>query len=184
MEDHRVLGGAPAAEKLDPLNTSSVAPVSSDNRVTGKMTRQKGPAISVEEAQFVLRHDRGLATALLRIPLPMLYFCCFVGMLFLHVPSESLFEQGSAVYSTLASSGADTITADSTIKFANIQSYEDAFDWLEYTLAPSVFVTEDYNGNALTLDKWGRIAYFNKVLGAVNYQVGREKSPAFSHEHG
>lgn len=129
--------------------------------------------ISVADAQFSLRHDRELARALLRIPLPVFYLCCFVGMLFAHVPSESLFEQGSAMYGALASSGDDTVTADSPVKFANIQSLGDAFDWLELSLAPSVFVTTDYNDDPLAQDKWGRVAYFNKVLGAVNYKVGR-----------
>lgn len=135
-------------------------------------------SISVADAQFSLRHDRELARALLRIPLPVFYFCCFVGMLFAHVPSETLFEQGSAVYETLVSTGDDTVTADSPVKFANIQSIGDVFDWLELSLAPSVFVTTDYNDDPLTQDKWGRVASFNKVLGAVNLQVTRRASHA------
>ncbi|TYZ67093.1 hypothetical protein PybrP1_004778, partial [[Pythium] brassicae (nom. inval.)] len=75
-----------------------------------------------------------------------------------------MYQLGYSVSSTLAASGTDTITTNSTMKFANIQTISDTFAWLTDTFVPSVFVTEDYNGKALEKDKWGRVAMFNKFL--------------------
>lgn len=127
--------------------------------------------ISLSDAQEVLRYDAAMQHALLRIPFPAFYFCVFVGMLFTHIPANALYEQGASLTATLASSGTDAITTDTTMKFENIQALADVFDWLEDTLVPSVFVTEDYNGDTLSKDKWGRVAMYNKVLGAVNLRV-------------
>lgn len=128
-------------------------------------------SISLGDARQVLRYDATMQLALLRIPFPVFYFCVFVGMLFTHIPANALYEQGASLTAILASSGTDAITTDTTMKFENIQALVDVFDWLEDTFVPSVFVTEDYNGNALTEDKWGRVAMYNKVLGAVNLRV-------------
>ncbi|KAF1320985.1 Polycystic kidney disease 2 1 protein, partial [Globisporangium splendens] len=126
--------------------------------------------VSVQDAYSTPIHDRKMKHALVRIPFPILYFGLFVATLFEHIPSTSLYELGCSVSSTLASSGADTVTADSTMKFINIQTIDDMFSWLTDTFVPSVFVTEDYNGDALEKDKWGRVAMFNKVLGAVHFE--------------
>ncbi|POM66396.1 Polycystin Cation Channel (PCC) Family [Phytophthora palmivora] len=92
-------------------------------------------------------------------------------MLFAHIPATNMYEQAYAVSSTLATSGSDTVTTDSTMKFYNIGQISDVFEWLTDAFVPAVFITEDYNGNALAKDRWGRVAAFNKVLGAVNFQV-------------
>ncbi|ETO80950.1 hypothetical protein F444_04672 [Phytophthora nicotianae P1976] len=130
--------------------------------------------IPVQTAYDSLCHDRKIVRAVWRIPVPVLYFCAFVSMLFAHIPATNMYEQGYAVSSTLATSGSDTVTTDSTMKFYNIGQISDVFDWLTDTFVPSVFITEDYNGKALTKDLWGRVAAFNKVLGAVNFQVTRK----------
>ncbi|KAE9362227.1 hypothetical protein PF008_g309 [Phytophthora fragariae] len=130
--------------------------------------------VPLQAAYDSLCHDRKIVGAVWRIPVPVLYFCAFVGMLFAHIPATVMYEQGYAVSSTLATSGSDTVTEDSTIKFYNIGDISDVFDWLMDTFAPSVFITEDYNGNALTKDRWGRVASFNKILGAVNFEVTKK----------
>ncbi|KAL3659725.1 hypothetical protein V7S43_015399 [Phytophthora oleae] len=131
-------------------------------------------AVPLEAAYDALCHDREIVKAVWRIPVPVLYFCAFVSMLFAHIPATNMYEQGYAVSSTLATSGSDTVTTDSSVKFHNIGDISDAFDWLTNTFVPSVFITEDYNGKPLTRDQWGRVASFNKVLGAVNFQVTRK----------
>ncbi|GMF30104.1 unnamed protein product [Phytophthora fragariaefolia] len=130
--------------------------------------------VPIRAAYNSLCHDRRATNAVWRIPMPVLYFCVFVGMLFTHIPATVMYEQGYAVSSTLATSGSDTVTDDSATKFYNIGDISDVFDWLTDTFVPAVFVTEDYNGNTLTKDRWGRVAMFNKVLGAVNFQVTRK----------
>ncbi|EEY67525.1 uncharacterized protein PITG_17630 [Phytophthora infestans T30-4] len=47
------------------------------------------------------------------------------------------------------------------------------------TFVPSVFITQDYNGKTYPKDLWGRVATFNKVLGAVNFQVTRKATHTF-----
>ncbi|GLD97390.1 hypothetical protein PINS_up006074 [Pythium insidiosum] len=126
--------------------------------------------LPLDDAVRTLRHDRELKRALLGIPFPVAFFCLFIAMLFDHIPSQRLYEQGASVASVLDSSGTDAITDSTTMKFRNIGAPADVFDWLIDTLVPSVFVTQDYNGNDLSKDKWGRIAQFNKVLGAVTLE--------------
>ncbi|KAK1930202.1 Polycystic kidney disease 2-like 1 protein [Phytophthora citrophthora] len=130
--------------------------------------------VPLQAAYDVLCHDRMIVSAVWRIPVPVLYFCAFVSMLFAHIPSTNMYDQGYAVSSTLATSGSDTVTKDSSVKFYNIGDISDVFDWLTDTFVPSVFITDDYNGKALARDQWGRVASFNKVLGAVNFQVTRK----------
>ncbi|POM68166.1 Hypothetical protein PHPALM_15705, partial [Phytophthora palmivora] len=127
--------------------------------------------VSVQAAHDSLCHDRKVLEAVWSIPVPVLYFCAFVAMLFAHIPATNMYEQAYAVSSTLATSGSDTVTTDSTMKFYNIGQISDVFEWLTDAFVPAVFITEDYNGNALAKDRWGRVAAFNKVLGAVNFQV-------------
>ncbi|KAG1688728.1 hypothetical protein DVH05_003165 [Phytophthora capsici] len=131
-------------------------------------------AVPLQAAYDVLCHDRKVVKAVWRIPGPVVYFCAFVSMLFAHIPATNMYDQGYAVSSTLATSGSDTVTTASSVKFYNIGDISDAFDWLTDTFVPSVFITVDYNGKALARDQWGRVASFNKVLGAVNFQVTRK----------
>ncbi|KAG7390441.1 hypothetical protein PHYPSEUDO_007964 [Phytophthora pseudosyringae] len=156
-------------KKLVPGSTTPSAA-----RDGGLHAKMDASAVPVQAAYDSLCHDREIVKAVWRIPVPVLYFCAFVSMLFAHIPATSMYEQGFAVSSALATSGSDTVTTDSTIKFDNIGQLSDVFEWLTDSFAPAVFITEDYNGNVLARDRWGRVATFNKVLGAVNFQVTRK----------
>ncbi|KAG7389370.1 hypothetical protein PHYPSEUDO_010498 [Phytophthora pseudosyringae] len=128
-------------------------------------------SISVRMALDVLWHDKKHATDMKKILLAILSFTLFVAAMFLHIPTTNMYHQHYAVSSALATSGDDTVTSDSPVKFYNIETIPDIFDWLNDTLIPQVFVTTDYNGQSLPEDRKGRIATFNKVLGAVHFEV-------------
>ncbi|EEY65661.1 uncharacterized protein PITG_03174 [Phytophthora infestans T30-4] len=51
------------------------------------------------------------------------------------------------------------------VKFRDIETVSDTFDWFNDSFVPHVFVTKDYNGKTLPEDEWGRIGSLNKVLG-------------------
>eukprot|EP00644_Phytophthora_capsici_P005748 jgi/Phyca11/75958/gw1.2.692.1 len=91
--------------------------------------------------------------------------------MFLHIPTTSMYYQHYGVSSALATSGDDTITSDSPVKFYNIETIPDIFEWLNTTFIPQVFVTTNYNGESLPEELKGRISTFNKVLGAVHFEV-------------
>ncbi|KAG6610287.1 Ca2-modulated nonselective cation channel polycystin [Phytophthora cinnamomi] len=129
------------------------------------------PTISVGMALDVLWHDKKHATDMKKIMLAMISFCIFVAAMFLHIPTTNMYHQHYGVSSTLATSGDDTVTDSSPVKFYNIETISDIFDWLNDTFIPQVFVTTDYNGIVLPEDQWGRIATFNKVLGAIHFEV-------------
>jgi hypothetical protein len=140
---------------------------------SGSMGEAKPRVIAYGDALETLRHDRDMARALVGVPLPVCFFCIFVAMLSRHIPTSELYEQSYSVSSVLDSAGTDALTPATTMKFQNIAETSDVFDWLIDTFVPSVFTTEDYNGKLLPKDQWGRIAHFNKVLGAVTFQVTR-----------
>lgn len=131
----------------------------------------KDLAISTGDSLKVLRHDRALNHAVRRVPLPVIYFVVYVVMVVAHLPTSFLYKQNNALYSTLASSGDDTVTSDSPMLFFNIQTPSDVFSWLKLTLVPNIFVTQDYNNNDLSTDECGRVATHNQVLGAVRFTV-------------
>ncbi|KAL4172891.1 hypothetical protein KRP22_008051 [Phytophthora ramorum] len=161
-------------KKLIPGN---VTPAAANGGLQAKMAAAPSSRrleIPMQVAYDSLCQDREIVHAVWRIPLPVLYFCAFVSMLFAHIPASNMYAQGFAVSSALATSGSDTVTEDSTMKFANIGDIADVFEWLTDTFVPAVFVTQDYNGHTLTQDRWGRVAMFNKVLGAVNFRVTRK----------
>jgi hypothetical protein len=136
------------------------------------------PTISVGMALDVLWHDKKHATDMKRILLALLSFCFFVAAMFLHIPTTNMFRQHYGVSSALATAGDDTVTADSPVKFYNIETIPDIFDWLNDTFVPQVFVTTDYNGATLPEAQWGRIVTFNQVLGAVQFEVTYMQSGA------
>ncbi|KAH7478934.1 Polycystin-2 [Phytophthora ramorum] len=119
----------------------------------------------------VLWHDKKHATDMKKIILAITSFIIFVAAMFLHIPTTNMYHQHYGVFSALATSGGDAITDESPVKFYNIATIPDIFDWLNDTFVPQVFVTTDYNGAALPGNQWGRIATFNKVLGAVHFEV-------------
>ncbi|POM64084.1 Hypothetical protein PHPALM_20439 [Phytophthora palmivora] len=119
----------------------------------------------------VLWHDKKHATDMKKIILAMISFSFFVAAMFLHIPTTNMYHQHYGISSTLATSGDDTITDMSPVKFYNIETIPDIFDWLNNTFIPQVFVTTDYNDADLPEDEKGRITTFNKVLGAVHFGV-------------
>ncbi|TYZ60100.1 hypothetical protein PybrP1_010046 [[Pythium] brassicae (nom. inval.)] len=122
-------------------------------------------AMLAHDAYEVVMRDLMWKNVNYYITYALVFFAVFLASLFSHIPAtDAMYQLGYSVSSTLAASGGDTITTDSTIKFANTQTISDTFDWLTDTFVPSVFVTEDYNGKALEKDKWGRVAMFNKFL--------------------
>ncbi|ETI40175.1 hypothetical protein F443_14350 [Phytophthora nicotianae P1569] len=129
------------------------------------------PTISVKMALDVLWHDKKHATDMKKILLAMISFCIFVAAIFLHIPTTNMYHQYYGVSSTLATTGDDTVTSGSPVKFYNIETIPDIFEWLNDTFIPQVFVTTDHNGATLPEDQKGRIATFNKVLGAVQFEV-------------
>ncbi|GMF11752.1 unnamed protein product [Phytophthora lilii] len=84
-----------------------------------------------------------------------------------------MYSQSHAVLSELATSGSDTVIEDSPVKFLNIETIPDVLDWLNNTLVPAVFVTEDSYNEPLPKSEWGRVAMFNQVLGGVSFEVTR-----------
>ncbi|KAF1790950.1 Polycystin cation channel, PKD1/PKD2 [Phytophthora cactorum] len=111
------------------------------------------PTISIGMALDVLWHDKKHATDMKKILLAMISFCIFVAAMFLHIPTANMYHQHYGVSSILATSGDDTVTSDSPVKFYNIETIPDIFEWLNDTFIPQVFVTTDYNGAALPEDQ-------------------------------
>ncbi|GMF43173.1 unnamed protein product [Phytophthora fragariaefolia] len=131
------------------------------------------PAISVHDALDVLWHDSHHAWDLRRITMALFSFAIFIAAAFVHVPTRTMYTQSHAVLSALAASGGDTVTDDSPVKFLNIETIPDILDWINDTLVPQVFVTEDAFGESLPETEWGRVATFNQVLGGVSFDVKR-----------
>ncbi|KAG7401896.1 hypothetical protein PHYBOEH_009476 [Phytophthora boehmeriae] len=129
------------------------------------------PDVSIGTALDVLWHDKKHATDMKKILLAIISFSIFITAMLLHIPTTNMFHQSHGMFTALATSGSDTITDDSPVKFFNIETIPDIFDWLNNTFIPQVFVTEDYNGRTLPEDQRGRVATFNKVLGAVHFAV-------------
>ncbi|KAE9350985.1 hypothetical protein PF008_g6174 [Phytophthora fragariae] len=129
------------------------------------------PTISVHDALDVLWHDSHHAWDLRRIVMALFSFAIFIAAVFVHVPTRTMYTQSHAVLSALATSGGDTVTDDSPVKFLNIEAIPDILDWINDTFVPQVFVTEDAYGETLPGDEWGRVAMFNQVLGGVSFDV-------------
>ncbi|RHY70943.1 hypothetical protein DYB34_012407, partial [Aphanomyces astaci] len=102
----------------------------------------------------------------------VLFFTFFASAALTHVPIETMFPSQNGLMAALVTSGSyDTLTADSKMKFKNIQSQADVFPWFIDTFVPSVFVTTDYNNVSIPVDQVGRIAAFQKVVGAVEIKA-------------
>ncbi|GMF24628.1 unnamed protein product [Phytophthora fragariaefolia] len=129
------------------------------------------PEITVQSAREALAHDKTIARSIGRIIFSSVYFGFFAAVLFTHIPTSRLYEQGYAVSSILATSGGDAITSNSPIKFFNIGQLSDIFDWLNTAFVPIVFVTQDQNGNDLSTEDYARIGLNNKGLGGVLFEV-------------
>ncbi|EGZ05982.1 hypothetical protein PHYSODRAFT_450148, partial [Phytophthora sojae] len=94
-------------------------------------------------------------------------------VLFSHIPTSRMYAEAYSLSSVLASSGGDAVTASSPMKFSYIGQLSDVFDWLNNSLVPSVFVTQDQNGFDLDSKDFARVGLFNKGLGGVIIEVYR-----------
>lgn len=129
--------------------------------------------ISLQCALDKLWFDDKHAADMKEISFALLSFCIFVAAMFLHIPTTNMYFQNNAL-----SSGSGGSSNEFSGRFVDIETIPDIFDWLNNSLVPQVFVTDDYNGQALPKDDWGRIGGFNKVLGGVSFQVTRMESEA------
>ncbi|OWZ24113.1 hypothetical protein PHMEG_000913 [Phytophthora megakarya] len=132
-----------------------------------------GHEISVRKALARLWRDEKHAADMKDIIIAMLSFAIFVAAMFLHIPTTKMYYQSNGM-----SPSSERSTTGVPVKFMDIGNVPETFDWLNDTFVPSVFVTQDYNGNALSEDEWGRIGSLNKVLGAVSFQVTKMESDA------
>ncbi|ETV98023.1 hypothetical protein H310_09323 [Aphanomyces invadans] len=123
--------------------------------------------LSYQEALYAVKARKNLRYHFLYLPFPIAFFLVFAATALTHVPVEVMFPTENGLATTLVSTGTDALTADTTMKFKNIQTRADVFPWLTKTLFPALFVTTDYNGNNLTSDRHSRIVEVHKLLGAV-----------------
>ncbi|GMF21817.1 unnamed protein product [Phytophthora fragariaefolia] len=128
------------------------------------------PSISVRTALKRLGNDEKHATDMKDIIIAMMSFSIFIAAMFLHIPTTNMYYQSHAMSAT---SGRASIADETPVKFTDIETISDIFDWLNNTFVPQVFVTEDYNGKTLRKDEWGRVGSLNRVLGAVSFEVLR-----------
>ncbi|KAG1693681.1 hypothetical protein DVH05_023083 [Phytophthora capsici] len=140
----------------------------------GKNADVSTPTITFQAAKVALDHDFLIMSSVGRIVYLTIYFSLFINMLFTHIPTARMYEQSYAVSSILATSGSDTVTPNSPMKFFNIAQLSDVYDWLNHSFVPAVFVTQDQNGYELPSEDYARVGLFNKGLGGVLIQVFRK----------
>lgn len=144
--------------------------------------------IAVADALKTIENDRKLRQAALGVPFPVVYLALFFYMVYVHIPSEELFQQSNALYTKLASKGDGMITADTPIQFYSIESPKDVFDWLENTLVPTLYDNETFAEYGYNFDKiYGRVATFNQILGGARFSVsfgtmGNCSNPKYLHD--
>ncbi|KAK1948407.1 Polycystin-2 [Phytophthora citrophthora] len=130
----------------------------------------EGYGLPVRTALNRLWRDEKHASDMKEILVAVTSFCIFVAAMFLHIPTTSMYYQSSAMSPASSRSALDV---GPPLKFLQIESVPDIFNWLSDSFIPQVFVTEDYNGHTLPAEEWGQIGGLNKVLGAVSFQVIR-----------
>ncbi|KAE8883502.1 hypothetical protein PF005_g88 [Phytophthora fragariae] len=136
----------------------------------------KASELSLEDVRAALAHDKSILQSVCRIIFSAIYLGFFTSVLFTHIPTSRMYDEAYAVYSILATSGGDAVTESSPMKFFNIGQLSDAFDWLNNSFVPSVFVTQDQNGYDLDAEDYARIGLFNKALGGVMIRVINRES--------
>ncbi|KAG7389379.1 hypothetical protein PHYPSEUDO_010507 [Phytophthora pseudosyringae] len=127
-------------------------------------------SIPVGTALNKLWRDEKHAADMKEIIVAMTSFCIFVAAMFLHIPATNMYYQTS---NALSPGSERRSVAAPSVKFVDIETVPDIFDWLNDSFVPQVFVTEDYNGKTLPEDEWGRIGSLNALLGAVSFHVTR-----------
>ncbi|KAG6576560.1 uncharacterized protein IUM83_09025 [Phytophthora cinnamomi] len=110
-----------------------------------------------------------------KIIFSIISFVFFAIVMFLHIPTSRMHYQHHGISAALSTSGGDSSTDNS---FFEIETIPDIFNWLNDIFIPQIFVSTDYNGDTLSEQQKGRIAAFNKVLGAVHFEVtSMEETP-------
>ncbi|KAG6973224.1 hypothetical protein JG687_00001036 [Phytophthora cactorum] len=136
-----------------------------------------GPEIPVRTALDKLWHDEKHESDMKEIIVAIMSFCIFVAAMFLHIPTTNMYYQNNAMS---PESGRSAIAEGVPVKFMNIETVSDIFDWLNDSFVPQVFVTKDYNGKLLPETEWGRIGSLNTVLGGVSFEMTRMEPSACS----
>ncbi|ETK80309.1 hypothetical protein F441_14240 [Phytophthora nicotianae CJ01A1] len=137
----------------------------------------EGLEIPVRTALGKLWHDEKHAADMKQIMVAVISFCIFVAAMFLHIPTTNMYYQNNAMS---PESGRSAIAEGVPVKFMDIATVSDTFDWLNDSFIPQVFVTKDYNGKTLPKDEWGRIGSLNQVLGGVSFEVTHMEPDACS----
>ncbi|ETN12794.1 hypothetical protein PPTG_08837 [Phytophthora nicotianae INRA-310] len=79
-------------------------------------------------------------------------------------PTQQLFDQSAAVSDALAPPTDQHLQLHDSTQFRDIGNADDIFDWLTFTLIPTVFFTADVNE---TLSRRGYLDLSNQILGGV-----------------
>ncbi|KAG6609487.1 Polycystic kidney disease 2 1 protein [Phytophthora cinnamomi] len=132
--------------------------------------------ISMQDACDSISQDAKIGRALIRLVSTVIFWCVASVALSRRPRTTLQWDQVLAVSSVLATNGDNIVTSDTPMQFYNIGSIDDVYDWLVNTMVPSVFITEDVNGNILPKYQQGQIATLNKVLGGVIFDVTRKSA--------
>ncbi|CAK4079530.1 unnamed protein product [Aphanomyces euteiches] len=138
--------------------------------------------LSCQEALNAVKARQNLRAHFMFLPFPIILFVLFAWAALIHVPIWEMYPAESGLGSALITTGTDAITPNTTTKLKNIRTQADVFAWLTDTLLPAVFVTSDSN-EALTSN---RIAYYHKLLGAVEFKtwIAKEKDCGLEGSYG
>ncbi|ETL45569.1 hypothetical protein F441_04508 [Phytophthora nicotianae CJ01A1] len=79
-------------------------------------------------------------------------------------PTQQLFDQSAAVSDALSPPTDQHLKLHDSTQFRDIGNADDIFDWLTFTLIPTVFFTADVNE---TLSRRGYLDLSNQILGGV-----------------
>ena len=107
---------------------------------SGTLNISKATMIQQIELKKMLRQNY------VTLPFPIIFFVLYITSLLAHYPVTEMYHVESALKDKLASSGSDVVNQGTTLKYQNIGSFDYVFTWMNDTLLPEVFVTEDYNG--------------------------------------
>lgn len=163
------------------LLTPDLCECSGDYRSAVDSPRASGaPPVTIQDAVDKLSRDAQHASDMKRIMVAMMSFSVFAAAMFLHIPTTTMYSQTRGMLAASSSSSRKLASDELPLRFIDIETTADIFDWLNDTFVPEVFVTEDYNGNTLSRDNWGNMGTFNKVLGAVSFHVTRMSQDACS----
>ena len=153
--------------------------LSSDQRLQVAMAKvadtsmigSKMETIPITDALTAIKFRKEVRKNYLSLPFPIVLFLFFILGCMKHHPVSTLYKVEKALKNTLVSEGSDVLNSDTKMKFLNIGKHEDVFDWMQHTMIPDLLVTTDYNGNDLENSLYGRTAYYNRILGAIEFKT-------------